>query len=97
MHNSYNYYVYFLVNYKNTVIYVGVTNNLERRVYEHKNKLIKGFTAKYNVGKLVNFEIYNDVQEAILREKQIKANSREYKFKLIMKDNVMFKDLSNDF
>jgi putative endonuclease len=66
------YYVYLLTNWNNKVIYVGVTNNLERRLYEHKNKLVKGFTEKYNVNKLVYFEETQDVIAAIAKEKEIK-------------------------
>ena len=68
------YYVYLLANWNNKVIYVGVTNNLERRLYEHKNKLIKGFTEKYNVNKLVYFEETQDITAAITREKEIKKS-----------------------
>ena len=66
------YYVYLLTNWNNKVIYLGVTNNLERRLYEHKNKLVKGFTEKYNVNKLVYFEETQDVIAAIAKEKEIK-------------------------
>jgi len=72
-------YVYLLTNKSNTVIYTGVTNNLPKRVYEHKEKLIRGFTSKYNVNKLVYFEAYDSIQDAIAREKQIKAGSRRKK------------------
>ncbi|MDO8513158.1 MAG: GIY-YIG nuclease family protein [bacterium] len=88
-----NYYVYFMMNFSNTVIYVGVTNDLARRVYEHKNKLIDGFTKKYNVNKLVYYEEYDDPLIAIAREKQIKAGSRDKKMRLIAKDNPRFEDL----
>ncbi|MDP3955096.1 MAG: GIY-YIG nuclease family protein [bacterium] len=87
------YYVYIATNKINTVLYTGVTNNLVRRIYEHKNKLIKGFSSKYNICKLVYFEIYNDINEAIKREKQIKAGSRKKKLELIKKINPDFKDL----
>ena len=73
------YYVYLLTNWNNKVMYIGVTSNLERRVYEHKNKLVEGFTQKYNVNKLVCFESTNDVLAAIEREKQIKKWRREKK------------------
>ncbi len=78
-----SYYVYILTNKNNTVLYVGVTNNLVRRVWEHKSKLIGGFTKKYNVTKLVYFEKYNDPTSAIVREKQLKAGSRKKKLELI--------------
>jgi Predicted endonuclease containing a URI domain len=67
------YYIYILTNQYHTVFYVGVTNNLIRRVYEHKNKLVKGFTSKYNINKLVYYEVFSDVRDAIYREKQIKS------------------------
>ena len=66
-----SYYVYILFSQRNGTLYTGITNDLIRRVYEHKNKLIEGFTAKYNTDKLGYYEIYNDVEEAIKREKQI--------------------------
>ena len=88
------YYVYLLTNWNNKVMYVGVTSNLERRVYEHKNKLVEGFTEKYNVNKLVCFEITNDVMAAIEREKQIKKWRREKKDQLVMGMNPEWKDLS---
>jgi len=90
---SENYYVYIMTNKYNTVLYTGVTNDLVRRVYEHKNKLVEGFTAKYNLTKLVYYEIYNDVKEAINREKQIKGWKREKKEDLIKEFNPMWKDL----
>jgi len=73
------YYVYILTNKSNSVLYTGVTNNLIRRVYEHQSHLVKGFTDKYNVTKLVYFEQTESVESAILREKQIKAGSRKKK------------------
>lgn len=87
------YYVYILTNIRNTVYYTGVTNNLTRRVYEHKNKLIDGFTKKYNVNKLVYFESTTDVKSAILREKQIKNLNRSKKLSLIEKNNPEYNDL----
>jgi putative endonuclease len=77
------YYVYMLTNWSNKVLYTGVTNNLERRLYEHKNKLVKGFTEKYNVNKLVYFDSTTDVKAAITREKQIKGWTRQKKNDLI--------------
>jgi putative endonuclease len=89
------YYVYILTNKYNTALYTGVTNDLERRLYEHKNKLNpKSFSANYNLNKLVYFEIYTDIESAILREKQIKAGSRQKKFDLIKSMNKNFDDLS---
>ncbi|OGU56172.1 MAG: hypothetical protein A2V66_09570 [Ignavibacteria bacterium RBG_13_36_8] len=89
------YYIYLMTNKNNTVIYTGVTNNLARRVYEHKNKLLPGFTAKYNVTKLVYFEETPDINSAIAREKQIKAGSRKKKETLINSFNKNWNDLSN--
>ena len=88
------YYVYILSNQWKNVLYIGVTNDLNRRVYEHKNKLIEGFTSKYNVDKLVYFESTNDVESAILREKQLKKWSRIKKEKLIASLNPKKQDLS---
>lgn len=91
---SKTYYVYLLTNWNNRVMYVGVTNHLERRIYEHKNKLIEGFTKKYNVDKLVYFEITSDVLAAIEREKQIKKWRREKKDRLVIAANPEWRDLS---
>ena len=88
------YYVYLLTNWNNRVIYVGVTSDLERRVYEHKNKLHEGFTQKYNVNKLVYYESSCDVMAAIEREKQIKKWRREKKNQLVMQTNPNWDDLS---
>ncbi len=82
-----------MMNHTNTVIYVGVTNDLRKRIFEHKNKMTKGFTSKYNVSKLVYFEIFDDPVSAIAREKQIKGGSRHKKLELIVKNNLKFKDL----
>lgn len=76
-------------------MYVGITSNLVKRVYEHKQKLIKGFTDRYNINKLVYYEVFEDISEAIKREKQIKAGSREKKLRLIEKTNPLFEDLYN--
>lgn len=88
-----NYYVYILTNKYNKVLYTGVTNCLERRIYEHKQKIIAGFTKKYNVDKLVYYEIFNDVSYAILREKQIKGITRNKKIELINSMNKDWEDL----
>jgi len=90
---SEHYYVYIMTNKYNTVLYTGITNDLIRRVYEHKNKLVEGFTAKYNLTKLVYYEVFNDVKEAINREKQIKGWKREKKEDLIKEFNPIWKDL----
>ena len=87
------YYVYILTNAYNTVLYTGITNDVERRCLEHKKKYVKGFTQKYNVDKLVYFETYNEVEEAIKREKQIKGYSRSKKVALIEGFNKNWKDL----
>jgi len=81
------YFVYIMTNKDNNVLYTGITNDLKRRAYEHKEKLIAGFTDKYNVNKLVYYEISGNVESAILREKQIKAGSRKKKNELINKIN----------
>ena len=91
-----SYYVYIMTNKHCTVLYTGVTNNLVRRVYEHKNHLDKNsFTSKYNVTKLVYFEETTDVRAAIEREKQIKSWSRDRKTDLIFKTNPHWVDLYN--
>ncbi|MBL8063525.1 MAG: GIY-YIG nuclease family protein [Anaerolineales bacterium] len=87
------YYVYIMAS-KSRVLYTGVTNNLERRVYEHKNKLVEGFTSKYNINQLVHYEETNDVQVALAREKQIKGWLRAKKIALIESVNPQWKDLS---
>ena len=89
------YYVYLITNWNNKVIYAGVTNDLKRRVYEHKHKLVKGFTQKYNLNKLVHFEETNDVMAAIAREKEIKKWRREKKNKLVETTNSQWSDLSD--
>lgn len=81
------YYIYILANKNNTVLYTGVTNDLIRRCHEHKNKLLKGFTERYNVNKLIYYELFGDIGFAIKREKQIKGYSREKKELLIGKFN----------
>jgi len=91
------YYVYLLTNWNNRVMYVGVTNNLERRLYQHKNKMIKGFTKKYNVNKLVYFEETSDIESAITREKEIKKWRREKKDKLVNEMNPSWIDLSSQW
>jgi putative endonuclease len=83
MSASKSYYIYLLTNWNHRVLYIGVTNDLSRRIYEHKNKLVKGFTEKYNVSKLVYFEETSDVRSALAREKEIKKWRREKKGALI--------------
>lgn len=88
------YYIYIITNKTNRVLYTGVTNDLKRRVYEHKKKLVKGFTSKYNVSKLVFYDICEDIEGAILREKQIKGWLRRKKIALIESMNPEWRDLS---
>jgi len=87
------YYVYIMTNERNTVLYTGITDNLYKRIYEHKNKLVEGFTKRYNIDKLVYYEIFDNPYDAISREKQIKAGSRKKKIELIKNINPEFKDL----
>ena len=88
------YFVYILTNKSSKVLYIGVTNNLERRMYEHKNKMIDGFTKRYNLTKLIYFEEASDIRSAIEREKQLKNWHRDWKIKLINNFNPEWKDLS---
>ena len=88
-----DYYVYILTNTNNHVMYIGITNNLQRRVYEHKTGVFEGFTKKYRVHKLVYYENCHDVNDAIRREKQLKAWSREKKNKLVESINPEWKEL----
>jgi len=90
---SKRYYVYIMTNKYNTVLYTGVTNDLKRRMYEHKEKLVAGFTNKYNITKLVYYEFFDDPENAIAREKQIKAGSRQKKMQLIASMNREWRDL----
>ena len=87
------YYVYILASKRNGTLYIGVTNNLGRRVYEHKNKLMKGFTKKYGVSLLVYYEEHREINSAIQREKQLKKWNRKWKLKLIEKYNREWRDL----
>ncbi len=86
-------FVYILASKRNGTLYIGVTNSLVKRVYEHKNNLIEGFTKKYNVRDLVYYERYNDINSAITREKQIKKWERRWKLELIEKFNPEWEDL----
>jgi putative endonuclease len=88
-----NYYVYILASGKNGTLYVGVTNDLKRRVWEHKHDLIKGFTSEYGVHNLVWYEIYEDIEQAILREKRLKKWKRIWKIEEINKINPNWNDL----
>ena len=87
------YYVYILASRKNGTLYIGITSDLIKRVYEHKNDLVDGFTRKYKVHELVYYEVYNKVYDAITREKRLKKWKRQWKIELIEKDNPEWKDL----
>ena len=89
------YYVYILVSFSG-VLYIGITNNLIRRVYEHKQGLVKGFTKRYQVKKLVYYEEYSDIREALIREKHLKHWNREWKINLIKSINPTYKDLYDE-
>lgn len=90
------YYVYIISNKFNDVLYIGVTNNLIRRIYEHRNKLCDGFSKKYNLTKLLYYETFDDPENAISREKQLKAGSRQKKIDLILTINKDYRDLYNE-
>lgn len=96
MVKEHHYFVYLLTNWNNKVMYVGMTNDLIRRVHEHKTKAVKGFTEKYNVHKLVYFEETSDVNAAITREKEIKKWRREKKDALVIQANATWRDLAVD-
>ena len=82
-----------MTNKTNRVLYTGVTNDLQRRVYEHKKKLVEGFTKKYNIDKIVYYEVCEDIESAILREKQIKGGARQGKIELVNSMNKEWRDL----
>jgi putative endonuclease len=88
------YYVYIATNQRNTVLYTGVSSNLANRMWQHKNKIVEGFTKKYNVDKLVFYETFSNPTDAIVAEKKIKGWARKKKMVLIEKDNPEFRDLS---
>jgi len=90
------YYVYIMAG-KSGVLYIGVTNNLERRVAAHKNKTAGKFTSRYNVNRLMYYEVYNDINLAIAREKQLKAGPRKNKVELVEKENPEWRDISEDW
>jgi len=96
MYEERQYFVYIVTNKNNTVLYTGITNELVRRVWEHKEKQIKGFTSRYKITKLVYYEIFEAAYDAIAREKQIKAGSRQKKLDLINNVNPEWKDLYKD-
>ncbi len=90
-------YVYFLTNKNNTVIYIGVTSDIEKRILQHKTKVFKGFTSKYNCNKLVYFEEFDSINQAIVREKQLKSGNRKKKEDLINTSNPEWIDLSENW
>ena len=90
------YYVYILASKRNGTLYIGITNNLMNRVYEHKHVMVKGFTKKYHVDKLLYYEETNDVNSAISREKKMKRWKRNWKISLIERTNPEWKDLYNN-
>jgi len=96
MAKEHNYFIYIMMSIS-SVVYIGVTNNLERRVFEHKKELVDGFTKKYKCKKLVYYELHSRVEDAIRREKQLKNWKREWKLNLIKKGNPVFKDISLDW
>lgn len=87
------YYVYILASKKYGTLYIGVTSNIIKRVYEHKHKLIDGFTKQYNISRLVYYEVFDDVIEAITQEKRIKKWKRDWKIRLIEENNLDWNDL----
>jgi putative endonuclease len=91
---TYQYYVYILTNKVNTVLYIGVTSNLEQRIWQHKEKVYRGFTSRYDCDKLVYYEEFQWVHDAIAREKQLKGGSRQKKIDLIVSTNPDWNDLS---
>ncbi len=91
--NTNQYYVYIMASKKNGTLYIGVTNNIVRRVYEHRNGLIEGFTNKYGVKILVYYEVHSEINEALIREKQLKKWNRQWKIDLIEKENKDWQDL----
>ena len=93
---SKQFFVYIASNKLNTVLYTGVTSNLGKRMYEHKNKLLPGFTSKYNINKLLYYEVFPTPTEAIATEKKIKAGSRKKKIYLVESTNSDYKDLSEE-
>ena len=91
------YYVYLLANKKNGTLYIGVTYDLERRIFEHKKKITKGFTSKYDITYLVYFEVYSHLTAELKRKKQLKICNREWKIKLIEEQNKNWNDLAEDW
>lgn len=94
MHRQY--FIYIMTNKYNNVLYTGITSDLERRIYEHKTKEIPGFTSRYGINKLVYFEVFEEVNDAIVREKQIKGGSRRKKLLLVDRNNEGWFDLAHN-
>ncbi|MBQ8351887.1 MAG: GIY-YIG nuclease family protein [Clostridia bacterium] len=90
-----NYYIYFLTNKTNAVLYIGVTNDLRRRLLEHKNEVVEGFTKRYHVHKLIYYELYKHPQDAIVREKQLKKWTREKKNNLVASYNPQWEEITD--
>jgi putative endonuclease len=97
MPDSVNYFVYIITNKNNTVLYTGFTDDLERRIYEHRNNVHKGFAAKYNCYELLYFEEFKKMKEALYRERQLKKYRRQWKENLINEANPDWRDLYDDF
>ena len=97
MKTNHQYYIYILASKIRGTLYIGVTNDLQRRVYEHKMGIKKGFTQKYGVHKLMYFETFQNIEEAITREKNMKKWKRDWKIKLIEKENIKWSDLAKDW
>jgi putative endonuclease len=93
MHGAKQYYVYILASKIGGTLYIGVTNNLVRRVYQHREKFVEGFTKQYDVTRLVYYEVHSDIEAAITREKQMKKWNRAWKIRLIEEDNPNWDDL----
>jgi putative endonuclease len=94
---QHQYYIYILASQKNGTLYIGVTNNIERRVLEHKEKINQGFSSRYNISRLVYFETFQYINDAILREKRLKKWNRQWKINLIEEENKEWNDLSEDW
>ena len=88
-----NSFVYIITNQRNGTLYIGVTSDLTKRIYEHKSKAVKGFTQRYDLTMLVYYEIFDDIRDAILREKYLKGKKREFKIRLIENFNPQWRDL----
>ena len=91
-----NYFIYILASKKNGTLYIGITNDLKTRIYQHKNDFVEGFTKKYKIHKLIYYEVFVKVKEAIIREKRLKKWKRKWKIELIEKKNPEWKDLYNE-